>query len=119
MTRLTQEQIAALEEQMGVRLPQLYRELLHDFGHGVYGTREIYHPEMVEELYEPFFEDAELLFAPFFPCGCDNETQEIWVIDAGRELAASISHETHPDDWAEESWLPYGEWKAAAPLPGP
>jgi len=108
-----------MEERMGVQLPSLYRDLLLQRGHGVYGekpdaqtnhSKEIYHPEMVEELYEPFFEDANLLFAPFFPFGCDNRTQEIWVIDAGRGLVANISHETHPDDWEQEVWMPFSEW---------
>ncbi len=33
-----------------------------------------------------------------------------WVVDSNRELAASIWHETLPDDWPDESWLDYADW---------
>lgn len=112
MKRMTEAELGAIEERMGVQLPALYRQLLLEKGHGVFGeSKEVYHPEMVEELYEPFFEDADLLFAPFFPFGCDNHKQEVWVIDAARGMVASISHETHPDDWQQEIWMPCLEWK--------
>jgi hypothetical protein len=110
MKRLTEAELGAIEERMGVQLPSLYRELLLRHGHGPFGEREVYHPEMVEELYEPFFEDANLLFSPYFPFGCDNHKQEMWVIDSGRGMVAAISHETHPDDWDGEVWMPYAEW---------
>jgi hypothetical protein len=51
-----------------------------------------------------------VLFHPYFPFGCNNGKQELWVIDAAAERAASIWHETHPADWPEEEWLDYHEW---------
>jgi len=66
----------------------------------------------VRGLYAQFFEDASVLFAPYFPFGCDNNTQDLWVIDAASEKAASISHDVHPDDWPDEEWLTYEDWIA-------
>lgn len=71
---------------------------------------QIYHPTEIVDLYEPFFDDPSQLFAPYFPFGCDNTEQSIWVIDADRELAAEIPHDTVPDDWPDETWLEYGDW---------
>jgi hypothetical protein len=53
-----------------------------------------------------------VLFAPYFPFGCDNNRQELWIIDAEQEMAASIPHDVHPDDWPEEEWLAYDVWRA-------
>lgn len=59
---------------------------------------------------EQFFDDPKMLYAPYFPFGGDNSNQELWVIDADQEMAASIWHETVPDDWEEEEWLSYDAW---------
>lgn len=64
----------------------------------------------VWELYELFFDDPAQMFTLYSPFGCNNVKQEVWVIDGPRELAASIWHETVPDDWPEERWLQYDEW---------
>jgi hypothetical protein len=99
----------------------LYRKLLVEVGFGSYGqrsdsksntTKELYHPAAVRGLYEHFFDDPAILFHPYFPFGCNNGEQELWVIDATAERAASIWHETVPDDWSEEKWLDYDEWVA-------
>ena len=111
MPTMTPAEIDAAEAALGMRLPEFYKQLLIDVGHGRHGDREIYHPSAVRELYEPFFEDATHLFAPYFPFGCDNMLQELWIIDADAGLAASIWHETVPDDWPEEEWLPVDEWR--------
>jgi hypothetical protein len=119
---LTNSEVTRAEGRLGIALPGLYRKLLVEIGHGIYGqkkecpsntTKEIYHPESVRKLYEAFFEDQSALFSPYFPFGCDNEKQELWIIDATREKAASIWHETHPDDWSEERWMSYEDWVAA------
>jgi hypothetical protein len=82
-------------------------------GPGALGREaEIYHPLAVRELYEPFFDDPRQLFNPYFPFGCQNTKQEMWIIDASIEKAASIWHETVPDDWPEEEWLDYETWIA-------
>jgi hypothetical protein len=108
---LTNWQIDDLEGSLGVRLPGLYRKLLVEIGHGLLPLGgQIYHPSEICPLYEPIFDDPDRLFNPYFPFGCDNRREEIWIIDADRELAASIRHETAPDDWAGESWLEYHEW---------
>lgn len=108
---MTPAEIDAAEAEIGVRLPTLYRHLLAEVGHGRRGAVDIYHPAAVRELYEPFFDDPAQLFGPYFPFGCDNHLQEVWVIDAAAERAASIWHETVPDDWPEEKWLTYDEWR--------
>lgn len=119
MQTLTNEEITAIEARLGVRLPGLYHKLLVEEGHGSYGQRsdckwntakEIYHPEAVRTLYAGFFDCEALLFAPYFPFGCDHEKQVLWVIDSAKEKAASIWHETHPDDWSEERWVSYADW---------
>jgi hypothetical protein len=111
MEKLSNPEINKLEETLGVRLPGLYRKLLVELGWGDIGHRcEIYHPSQVRGLYEPFFDDPAQLFAPYFPFGCNNGTQEVWVIDSARDLAASIWHETVPEDWPEEQWLSYEVW---------
>jgi hypothetical protein len=104
-------EIDNIERQLGVTLPGMYRKLLVELGpgNGPFLT-QIYHPNEIRELYEPFFDDPSQLFAPYFPFGCDNQKQELWVIDADRELAASIWHETVPDDWLDENWFEYDEW---------
>ena len=51
-----------------------------------------------------------LLYSKYFPIGCNNKTQELWIIDVPRDKIASIWHETHEDDWPEETWLEYEEW---------
>jgi hypothetical protein len=89
----------------------LYRRLLIEIGYGSVGdVAEIYHPSAVQEMYETFFDDPAQLFQLYFPFGCRNSKQEVWVIDAAVERAASIWHETVPDDWPDEEWLPYDQW---------
>jgi hypothetical protein len=65
----------------------------------------------VRELYEPFFDNPAHLFAPYFPFGCDNRLQKLWIIDAVADRAASIWHETVSDDWPDEQWMPCDEWR--------
>jgi len=108
---MTPAEIDAAEADIGVRFPSFYRQLLIEVGQGRRGDHEIYHPSVVKELYEPFFDDPSQLFAPYFPFGCDNKLQEIWIIDADAGRAASIWHETVPEDWPEEQWLPCDEWR--------
>ncbi len=119
MTPLTNAEIDAIESCLGVQLPGLYRKVLVEIGHGTYGQRadakwntskEFYHPDSVAELYQDFFDDPSMLFTRYFPFGCDNDKQEVWIVDANKEKAASIWHETHPDDWEEEQWMEYADW---------
>lgn len=110
MRRLTDAEISAAEAAVGRPLPELYRRLLAEVGYGSRGQLQIYHPAVVRELYEPFFDDPARLFTPYFPIGCDNELQEVWAIDASTQRAASIGHETVPDDGPDEKWLGYEEW---------
>jgi len=119
MKKLTNQEIAEIEKALGLPLPGLYRKLLSEVGYGRYGqrldckwntTKELYHPSVVRDLYASFFDDPALLFHPYFPFGCNNEKQELWIIDSVAERAASIWHETVPDDWPEEEWLGYDNW---------
>jgi hypothetical protein len=112
MPRLTHPEMDAIERACGHKLPELYRSLLANVGYGPVGTAaEIYHPLAIKELYEPFFDKPAQLFDLYFPFGCQNVTQEIWVIDVSREVAASLWHETVPEDWDGEEWLPYDLWR--------
>ena len=110
MTPLTNPEIDSLEQELGCTLPGLYRKLLVEQGYGTFGEAEVYHPAEVRKLYESFFDDPAQLFHPYFPFGCQNYKQELWVIDAAAERAASIWHETVTDDWPDEEWLEYDEW---------
>ena len=112
MPMLTNEEVDALEAAQGFSLPELYRRLLVEIGYGSVngGPAEIYHPAAVYELYEPFFDDPAQLFSPYFPFGCHNRRQDLWVINADTAQAATIGHETVPDDWPEEQWLSYDAW---------
>ena len=111
MTTLTIGEISDIERAIGHELPGLYRRLLVEEGYGQFGPdAEIYHPGEVWDLYAPFFDDPEQLFNPYFPFGCQNRKQELWIIDALAERAASIWHETVPEDWPEEEWLTYDRW---------
>ncbi len=119
MQKLTNEAVTEIEQTLGVTLPGLHRKLLVEIGFGKYGqmadcrwntTKELYHPAAIRDLYASFFEDPEVLFSPYFPFGCNNQRQDLWIIDSARELAASIAHDTHPDDWPDEEWLSYEDW---------
>jgi hypothetical protein len=111
MNTLTNSQIDRLEKTLGIILPGLYRKLLIETGYGKTPfDRQLYHPMEIRPLYESFFHDSSQLFNPYFPFGCDNNGQELWVIDNNRELAASISHEAVPEDWPDELWLDYADW---------
>jgi hypothetical protein len=121
MDKLTNQEITEVEKTLGLPLPGLYRKLLIEIGFGRYGqrsdcksntTKELYHPEAVRGLYAPLFNDPSALFHPYFPFGCNNHTQELWVIDSAAERAASIWHEAVADDWPEEEWLGYDKWVA-------
>jgi hypothetical protein len=111
MPALSNPEIEAIARQLGHKLPGLYHRLLFEKGPGPIGPEaEIYHPLAVRELYEPFLDEPSQLFNPYFPFGCHNGKQELWIIDASREMAASVWHETVPDDWPEVEWLPYEKW---------
>jgi hypothetical protein len=110
MIPLSNVELDGIEQGLHLKLPGLYRKLLVELGHGGFNHgQEIYHPSQVQGLYESFFYGPEL-FNPYFPFGCDNKKQEIWVIYASTERAASIWHETVPDDWDDEEWLQYDLW---------
>ena len=111
METLTNPEIDELEKAMGTSLPGLYRKLLVEIGHGDTASgKEIYHPAEIRDLCEQLFDDPSEMFNQYFPFGCDNSSHEIWVIDGRRELAASISSETVPEDWPGEAWLDYADW---------
>jgi len=138
MSRLTYPEIDEIERLLGHKLPEFYRRLLVEVGYGPVGValgsdpsfidRElsdvelkygpvtgfdavIYHPLAVEEIYQHAFDDPAELFDPYFPFGCQNVTQEIWVIDASKDVAATVWHETFSREWEDEDWLPYDQWQ--------
>jgi len=112
MPVLSETEIDEFERSINARLPTLYRSLLQEVGAGKYGGHsEIYHPDEIYALFEQFFDAPEQIFQPYYPFGGDDLDQVVWVIDARTERAATIWHETVPDDWPEEEWLPYDEWR--------
>ena len=119
MKPLESDEIDQIEGELGVRLPPVYRELLEQMGYGEFepdpgavfaSTREIYHPSNIRGLYESFFDDPGDLFRRYFPLGCNNQTQEVWIVHVSTGRVASISHETVPDDWEREEWMRPEDW---------
>ena len=111
---LSERELDDIEQQLGVVFPFVYRKALAQRGPGKSSDNtEIYHPAEIRELYEPFFDDPAELFTKYFPIGCDNSTQELWVVDVERNLVAAISHETVTDDWPEEEWQSYEQWTSS------
>ena len=110
MKLLTNIEIDEIEDALGREIPRFYRKLLVEVGFGESGDVELYHPKEVDELYEFKFDDDELLYKKYFPFGCNNRTQEIWIIDIEQDKVASIYHETHEDDWPQEDWKEYELW---------
>ena len=113
MEKLSNAEIDSLEVKIGYRLPGLYRKLLVEIGAGEQGAVEIYHPLQIAELYKHHFDDHLLLFEAYFPFGCNNKRQEIWLVRVSDEQAASVWHETHSDDYLGENWLSYEDWLGA------
>ena len=112
MTLLNNAEIDSIEQEIGHALPGIYRKLLIEEGFGSFDTREIYDPRRVSEIYEYHFEEPNDLFNCYFPFGCDNDTQVLWIVSVERDRAAAIWHETHPEDYVDEEWLPYEDWIA-------
>ena len=110
MKAWTNIEVDAVESELQLKLPGLYRKLLVEIGHGNAGDIEIYHPKEIQQLYEFHFEVPSDLSRVYFPFGCNNRTQELWLIDISKETAATIWHETHPDDYPDERWLSYEFW---------
>ena len=95
--------LTSVESELGVTISTLYQRLLQEIGPGTLRSgSEIYYPLAVRELYQPFFDNVVMLFQPCFPLCCDNQWQEIWVIDADQKIAVPIGHETVPDEWPED-----------------
>lgn len=110
MHHFSNPELDTIENEMAYVLPGLYRKLLVEIGSGEHDDIEIYDPLQIKALYQFHFEDSEELFNKYFPFGCNNRTQEIWLIRMGDESVASIWHETHPDDYPDEHWVAYEEW---------
>jgi hypothetical protein len=111
MMKLSNIEVEQIELSLKRELPRFYRKLLVEVGAGeTISDCVIYHPSEIDELYEYKFDDDELLYKTYFPIGCNNLTQELWVIDVMQDKVASIHHETHEDDWPNENWSEYEEW---------
>jgi hypothetical protein len=102
-------ELHAFETEHGVRIPSRLSAFLINRGPGIYGEVEIHAPQDVLLRYHDFFDNPRDLITRYFPFGCNNRTQEMWVLDLSRSVAcvAKIWHETVPDDWAEEEWVPF------------
>ncbi len=113
INRLSDSQIDTCEQHLGYSIPTLYRRLLTDIGPGRQGDGELYHPEEIATLYAHHFEAPDQLFRVYCPFGCNHRTQDIWLIRIQDLAVAAIGHETHPDDYPEEVWLPFEQWLVA------
>ena len=110
LTPLTNAEIDRLEEALGQQIPGLYRKLLVEEGFGSSGDLRIHHPSEIAQIYKYHFDDPADLYTRWFPFGCNERLQEIWLIDPQTETAASIWHETNPDDYEEEQWVSFDDW---------
>ncbi|WP_296269251.1 SMI1/KNR4 family protein [Pseudomonas sp. UBA6562] len=110
MNPLSPQAIDSLEQQLGFPLPPFYRQLLSRFGPGRRDDLELYHPQDIAALYAHHFEAPDQLFRMYFPFGCNHHTQEIWLIRMDDLKVASLWHEAHPDDYADESWVGGERW---------
>lgn len=111
MTPLSPSEISTAESDIGHCLPSVYRDLLQRVGHGraVDGTT-VYHPSDIAELYGHHFESEGDLYARYFPIGCNETEQTIWLFDVPSERVATIYHDTHPDDYEDEDWMAPEDW---------
>lgn len=104
-------QISAFETANALRLPGRLSSFLREHGPGRYGDIEIHPLEQIHGIYADFFDDPEDLFSRWLPFGCNNLTQELWVLDISEPPPkfAKIWHETVPDDWADEGWRAFAD----------
>ena len=117
MNKLTPTEISVLESSVGHRFPSPYRRMLGTVGHGDSNDNTtIYHPEEITTLYSNHFESETDLYTKYFPVGCNNTEQTLWIVDVATDRIATISHETHPDDYYDEEWLELDEWLASNAL---
>ena len=109
MPPYTREQIEAFEAANRVMIPDRLVRFLLSVGPGQFNDVEVYRPEDVRGLYEDFFDNSGVLFARYLPFGCNNRKQEVWVLDVSVSPVrySKICHETVPDDWPEERWMPF------------
>ena len=112
MTILNAHQIADFEAEVGHKFPTVYKQLLETIGYGSDAKNRyiVYKPTQIAADYEHHFEDAADLFNKYFPIGCNELKQEIWLADMETGMVASIWHETHPDDYPDEEWLTSDIW---------
>lgn len=105
--------IPALEASLGHPLPDAYRDLLTSFGFGrLDDGRTVYHPSEIADLYSHHFEGDDDLFNCYFPIGCDESEQTIWLVDVASGNVATIYHDTHPDDYPDEDWMVQRQWRS-------
>lgn len=112
MKPLTPLELDALEARLQHPIPAPYRELLTHTGAGEHGDVQVYHPLEIEEAYQYHFEEPEELFNSYLPFGCNQRSQEIWLIRVTDGRAAAIWHETHPESYPDERWLDWAQWLA-------
>jgi hypothetical protein len=112
MTRLSNSELDTIEQEIGYPIPGLYRKLLIAEGYGTFGSREIYDPRIIPERSGCHFEEPTDLFGRYFPFGCNNATQELWIIWIEEKKAATIYHETNSNDYGDEGWQAYDDWIA-------
>lgn len=114
MEKISNQEIDQVENELGARLPGLYRKLLVEEGYGrsASGEAELYAPLTIRDQYKKFFLEPEKGLNPYFPIGYNKLTHEIWVLDAEKELAASIPDEKTQRslDDCDVEWLAYEDW---------
>jgi hypothetical protein len=115
MAAYTPEEINAFEHDNRVKLPDRLSSFLRVHGPGHYGDIEIYPLDQIYGIYEDFFDDPSQIFRQWLPFGCNNKTQEMWVLDlsASSPEFARIWHETVPDAWDDENWVSWASFADA------
>lgn len=108
--RYSEADLAEIERELGRPLPRAYRRVLLTHGSGeIRPSLEVHAPGEIQERYADHFERDEL-FEVYWPIGCNNDSQELYMLRVGTDEIATIFHEVHPDDYADETWVPSTKW---------
>jgi hypothetical protein len=115
MAAYTPQEINVFEHDNRVKLPDRLCSFLRVHGPGHYEYIEIYSLDQIYGIYADFFDDPTEIFSRWLPFGCNNNTQELWVLDLSTSSPkfAKIWHETVPDAWDDENWVSWSSFADA------
>jgi hypothetical protein len=112
-----EEEIRGFEVSHDLRFPERYRAFLAYPGpcRVLFANRREIEFHRLEDVarYEDLFDDLSVMYRKFLPIGADEELQEVYAIsleEPTRGQVSRFSHETVPEDWAEDAvWQPLDE----------